>query len=203
LDASWSGAGALSSVLAEYKKQRRRRPRRDWEPLEEQTEAAGLYEPSTAAEVHGDEGVLLRSARAMWVETWELYHNLGASRPGNQLDLRPGTRVFFGFPADRVPRNTIIGPVMMTQRGRVPTTKNLRFGNNMMDKLNLPVPGTEGPANGYDYSFLLFERESGSAGSGRFRLSKLTRTGLDHRRRKAMSERRFTMTGGREYGLLF
>src|SRR5581483_10115396 len=93
----------------------------------------------------------------LWVQVEELYKNRGPDKAGNQLDLPRGARVFFGFPADDVPRNTIFGNVVIVCDGYDPVVRSMRFGNNMMDKINLPVPGQHGPGT-YDHSFLLFEK---------------------------------------------
>jgi hypothetical protein len=201
---AWQSADPLGAVIDEYRRLRVFRPRRVWVPPEEKSEANRLFSPPGGAEVAGDLGVLLRSARALWIETHELNHNLGPGRPGNQLDMTPGTRVFFGLSADRVARNTRLGPVTTQCPGFPAVTKNLRFGNNAMDKLNLPVPGTESPAAGYDNSRLLFERIPAGAGErDLFQLRLLTPAQLVALRRRTVAERRIVMVGGREYGLLF
>ena len=94
----------------------------------------------------------------------------------------------------------------MVYPGFSPVAKNLRFADNMMDKLNLPVPGTQGPAVGYNFTYLLFERQTVQISGGTrdvFRLRRRTLSQLKQRRSVALSERRFQMGGGREYGLLF
>ncbi len=78
--------------------------------------------------------------------------------PGNQIDLRRGSRVFFGFGTGNVPRNSPLGTVRI-RYGRHTRDCNMRFGNNSMDKLNLPIPGDPGPET-YRNQTLLFQRKS-------------------------------------------
>jgi len=85
------------------------------------------------------EALSLASAEAFWVKvTNKVVQNRGKDRPGNQIDLHRGSRVFFGFGVDEVPSNTLFGSVPIRFEG---TTSNfsVRFGNNYMDKMNLPT----------------------------------------------------------------
>jgi HKD family nuclease len=98
------------------------------------------------------------SAKCFWIETENMYKNRGKHAPGNQLDARRGTRVYFGFPYQDVARNTKLGPVKMKFGNRTAQSdRSIWFGNNFMDKIHLPVPGTHGPAQ-YDHSVVHFRR---------------------------------------------
>lgn len=142
-------------------------------------------------------------ADALWVEIDRLYENRGPGVPGNQLDLPRGSRVFFGFTDRDVPRNTIFGEVMIQFRGKREVGRNMRFGNNSMDKLNLPVPGTDGPAT-YDGSFLLFSRQAADAARRqRFYLEQGDHKDLSRWRARAAREEVIAMSGGREMGVLW
>lgn len=141
-------------------------------------------------------GLAWVNARYLWVQTHELYKNRGRNRPGNQLDLKRGTRVYFGFSAEVVPPNFIFGNVFLQAVGHPQVERSVRFGNNSMDKINLPIPGQEGPPN-YDNSVILFER----TGPRRFRI----RLGNTSQQRawRVKSEKQglvFTMAGGRAFG---
>lgn len=119
-------------------------------------------------------------ARCFWIETGNLYKNRGRNVPGNQLDARRGTRVYFGFPYRDVPRDTKLGEVKM-KYGNKPAQpdRSIWFGNNSMDKIHLPVPGSFGPAK-YDNSVVHFRR----VGPGEFVISLGTeRTAAIWRRR--------------------
>jgi len=139
---------------------------------------------------------ILATASNLWVDVDYVVQNRGRGRPGNQIDLPRGTRVFFGFGIGYVPRNTHLGTLIIRYGGNS-VRRNMRFGNNDMDKLNLPVPGVEGPAN-YENQTLLFQHQS----DGTF----LLRIGTPQQRRRWKEIPRaqgtlFTMQGGREYGV--
>ncbi len=107
----------------------------------------------------------LRAARCLWTQTLRIVENLGAGNPGNQVDLKRGARAFFrsGVPLN-APVNTPLGAIdVITAAGR--ERCNLRYGNNGMDKANLPIPGGANPAE-YAHCFILWERTTG----GSFRL---------------------------------
>ena len=99
----------------------------------------------------------LRACEHLWIETGKLTENLGDGNPGNQLDLKRMTRVFFDLPADDVPRNQHIDNVSITWNGRTKDACSFRYGHNKMDIIYLPIPSTEGPAK-YDHEVLLFTR---------------------------------------------
>jgi hypothetical protein len=71
-----------------------------------------------------------------------------------------------------------------------------------MDKINLPLPGIDGPAT-YDNAFLLFERSGYYGDVPLFRLSVLDEEGLRRRRDVVRRVLDFELHGGRQYGLLF
>jgi HKD family nuclease len=99
----------------------------------------------------------LASTNNFWIDVEYVVANRGRAEEGNQLDLQRGTRVFFGFPDETLPRNSPIGTVRIIY-GAHAGTRNLRFGNNQMDKLDLPIPGAEGPPT-YANQTLLFTRK--------------------------------------------
>lgn len=107
------------------------------------------------------------------------------------------TRVFFGFEADDVPRDTLLGPVLIVYGGHDPHVCSLTFSNNLMDKLTLPIPGVDGPAK-YDNENLLFER----VGPDLFRLTVGTSADkVQWRRRSRDIDAAFKMGGGRAWGV--
>lgn len=168
---------------------------------EEQTELvvrASVPDPVTS---YGDV-VSFAAADALWIQTYSLSANLGPGNPGSQLDCRKGTRAFFGFTAGDVLPNTTFGSVYIQASGHQPTERTLRFGDNQMDKINLPLPGIDGPAT-YDNAFLLFERSGYYGDVPLFRLSVLDEEGLRRRRDVVRRVLDFELHGGRQYGLLF
>ena len=104
--------------------------------------------------------------------------------------------MFFGFPADVVATNHIFGNVYLQYDGNLEVTRSLRFGNNSMDKINLPIPGQDGPAS-YDNRVVLFEKKDGrhfrvhvgGANEQLLWLAKSKQQGLV-----------FEMAGGRKFG---
>lgn len=143
------------------------------------------------------------TADALWVEVDRLYENRGPGVPGNQLDLPRGSRVFFGFSDRDVPRNTTLGEIMVQCSGKRIVGRNMRFANNSMDKLNLPVPLTDGPPS-YDSSHLLFTRRPEDAARRRcFQLDLGDAAALASWRSRAKTEEVISMAGGRQMGLLW
>lgn len=142
------------------------------------------------------EAVTLATAGNLWVDVDYVVQNRGRDLPGNQVDLARGTRTFFGLRSERVERNTFLGNVGVRFAGLY-SDCHMRFGNNMMDKLNLPIPGDGGPPR-YENTTLLFKRGA----DGTFILEVRNREDADEWR--VLSESNgslFRMRSGREYGV--
>ena len=142
----------------------------------------------------------LRACRRLWVQAGNLHANLGVGKPGNQLMLSRLTRVFFGFPAIEVQKDTLIGHVRMEFQGNERTDCSLRYSNNAMDVLSLPIPGTEGPPR-YDGETLLFEQIVDAVG-----VKYILRVGSSRDRRLWRRESQkvsgnFKMKSGRQWGV--
>lgn len=99
----------------------------------------------------------LRACEHLWIEAGNLHENRGPGRPGNQLMLSPMTRVFFGFRAKDIQPDTHLGYVSIRYRNHLRNDCSLRFSNNSMDVLTLPLPGQQGP-NRYDRKTLMFKK---------------------------------------------
>lgn len=137
------------------------------------------------------------NADCFWIETGNLYKNRGKHAPGNQLDARRGTRVYFGFPYRDVPRNKKLGVVKL-KFGSKPAQadRSVWFGNNSMDKIHLPVPGTYGPPE-YDNSVVHFKRVR----PGEYLVSLGTSRSAGRWRRKSESQGLLDRLGrGRRFG---
>lgn len=201
-DEAWASASPLSAVVAEYRARRRRLKRR-WVP-EDRTPASRAYLAPAAGDVISPvQALQMANAKALWIRAESLYENRGPGESGNQLDTPRGTRVFFGFPATRVSRNTRFGYVEIEAVGHQAVSRSVRFGDNSMDKVNLPIPGRDGPAS-YDNAYLIFERAgAGSSGLQRFRLTVTDARGLASRIAVAANHVDLSMASGRQYGLLF
>lgn len=96
-----------------------------------------------------------------WIEAGYVTKNRGPNRPGNQIDFPRGMSRYFGFnpPAD-LPVNSVIGEVVFETPTGAPVANNLRLGNNMMEKISLPIPETHG-FDIYDGKILVFGRTDG------------------------------------------
>lgn len=100
----------------------------------------------------------MRACKRLWLEAGNLHHNRGKGKPGNQLMLTPMSRVFFGFQARDLDPNTTLGDVAISFHGGTRPDCSLRFSDNSMDVLTLPVPGDGGPS-AYDQQNLIFEKQ--------------------------------------------
>ena len=141
---------ASERLLSEYERLRAKAPAAGAEPT------PGRYNPR--ADLGAAHLRALRAARCLWTQTLKIVENLGAGNPGNQVDLKRGSRVFFGSKVPlAAPTNTPLGSIdIIAVSGR--ENCNLRYGNNGMDKVNLPVPGGANPPK-YDYGYVLWERK--------------------------------------------
>jgi hypothetical protein len=190
-DEAWEIASpATDALLADY------REKRPTLPLEDRTPSVRKFASTAKREVETKPGLAWANAKCFWIKTNELYKNLGRGRPGNQLDLRRGTRVYFGFPPDTVARNTNLGEVVLQYDALPARACSVRFGDNSMDKLNLPIPGTDGP-EGYDHSVVHFERIE----ARRFRVRLGNEEDLAKWKRKSQKQGMLDkLAGGREFG---
>ncbi|WBB49783.1 hypothetical protein O3597_04695 [Verrucosispora sp. WMMA2044] len=73
-----------------------------------------------------------------------------------------------------------------------------------MDKINLPIPGRDGPDT-YDNTVLIFDRadEIDADGNDVFNLEVTNETGLRRRQALATAVVPLQMAGGRRFGLFF
>ena len=192
-DLAWLTADTASpAFLAKYQRMRRRysprvRDRRGTTPRRK------LPAPVTQMRAFAR----WEKAKCFWIETGNLYKNRGKNAPGNQLDTRRGTRVYLGFPYRQVPRDTKLGGVTMKFGNKqAQRNRSITFGNNSMDKIHLPVPGTFGPSK-YDNSVVHFRR----VGSNEFIVSLGTGRIVATWRRKSQRQGLFDRLGrGRRFG---
>jgi hypothetical protein len=98
-----------------------------------------------------------------WIDVGYVTKNRGEDRPGNQFDLPRGSHEFLGIAKVINPRlNSVLGEVNIgTPRGQI-VARSLRFGNNAMEKLTLPIPEEHG-YECYDGKILTFNvRQNGT-----------------------------------------
>lgn len=145
--------------------------------------------------------IALRACRNLWIEAGNLHHNRGPARPGNQLMMSAMTRVFFDKLAEDVVTDSPLGSVSLQEPGtKIRIERPLRFSNNSMDVLALPVPTAPWPSS-YDQAVLLFTRVTVSADlCFELRLG----TAREAQRWRRASQRQSTayrMTSGRAWGV--
>lgn len=131
-----------------------------------------------------------------WIEAGYVTQNRGENRPGNQIDFPRGMSKYFGFnpPAD-LPVNSVIGAVTFQAPIGDLVTRNLRLGNNHMEKVSLPIPESHGFGI-YDGKVLVFRRLA-----DRFEMSVLEVADFEGAFGDRLSAVR-TMASGRRYGHL-
>jgi len=113
------------------------------------------------AENQSHDGVIHGPEDVFWIEAGYVTKNRGSNRPGNQIDFPRGMGRYFGFnPPEDMPPNSVIGEITFETPVGAPVSYNLRLGNNMMEKISLPIPETHG-FDIYDGKYLIFQR-SGS-----------------------------------------
>ena len=188
---AWDHAVPLTGeLLIQYRRMRARQPKED------EAYSVRSFASPHQREVDAHPGLDWAHARFFWINTRELYKNRGEGKPGNQLDTKRGTRVYFGFAPDAVPPNTVLGPVTLQYDDRPASACSIRFGANDMDKVNLPIPGQNGPES-YDNSVVHFQRIEGK----RFRVSLGNRRHSSEWRKKSEQQGMlYELSGGREFG---
>ena len=161
-------------------------------------------EDDSVPEIAGNRGQIspeqlrqLRVCQNLWIEAGTLTKNRGRGNPGNQLMLKRNSRVFFGFPASDLTRDSFIGYAAIEFDGQIRSDCSLRFSNNHMDVLTLPVPDAGGPPT-YDNEILCFKRIDIRT----FRLTLGTRRQASNWKRWSLGiNAAFAMRGGREWGV--
>lgn len=199
---TWETADLLEDVLDEYRSQYRALPKPQ-RLREDKTPTTRRYLASSDGHViSGTLPVQLAAARSLWVDGASIIRNR-EPRAGNQLNTPRGTRVFFGFGSENVARDTTLGRVEIRVAGHPYVERSIRFANNSMDIIGLPIPEQYG-LDGYQDTILVFTRDTPSGtGQGRFTLTVTDAAGLTARKNAAANSVELSMHSGRQYGLLF
>jgi HKD family nuclease len=202
-DDVWEAADSLSDVMDGYRSARRRLPKPQMIG-EDKTKATRHFLASPDHHViTGTLAVQLATAKALWVDASSVIRNRGHQNPGTQLNTPRGTRVFFGFDSKKVDKNTTLGAVNMRVADRQYVERTIRFSDNSMDIVNLPIPEENG-LDSYQGSILVFERDRPSAdGHEQFTLTTMDIAALASLREAAVNSIELSMHSGRAYGLLF
>ncbi|WAJ32618.1 hypothetical protein OUO20_16050 [Arthrobacter sp. FX8] len=199
---TWEAADPLPDVVEEYRLRHRAMPRPE-QLLEDSTPAARRYlAPSDSHEISGALPVQLAAAKSLWVDVSSIIHNR-KQLPGTQLNTPRGTRVFFGFGSEKVPKNRTLGAVNMRVGAHPYVERTVRFSDNSMDIVNLPIPEHNGLET-YEGTILVFTRDSPApSGLSQFTLTVTDAPGLDEKKKAVSNSIELKMNGGRKYGLLF
>ena len=152
----------------------------------------GHRRPLSEAQIRG-----LRTFGNLWVQAGALGANLGRGQPGNQLDMTRYMRVFFGVPATEVPPNAELDRVTLVWDGERHPDRTLKFGENGMDKLNVPPAGERGRMF-YRGKALLFSRRSDGAYD--YAVGD-ERQAAEWERKSRTQGQQYAMPGGRKWGL--
>lgn len=146
---NWRRATPLKDIEGKYREQHGSDENRR-HPMASEEDAVPEF-ASTRGQLGPAELRKLRVCRHLWIKSGRL-----SDTPGNQLNMKRNTRVFFGFEPIDVKPNSLIGKVTIDVEGHPHTDRPFRFGDNSMDMLYLPVPGDDVPD--YRQQFLHFER---------------------------------------------
>ena len=191
----WGEASPLDCISDMYEQQYRARENRknpvpsDDDTAPESTGSRGQLTPQQLRK--------LRVCRFLWIQAGNLHKNRGIDKRGNQLMLKRNTRVFFGFPARDLNTDTTVGDIAIEYGGNIRSDCSIRFSNNSMDVLTLPIPDSEGPPM-YDQKTLCFEQ----TGVRQFRLViGKTRDLTKWKRQSEAVDGYFKMSSSREWGV--
>ena len=136
----WDEATPLDSVLTIYE-----------ERWAESFAGNAHVDQEDGGEIDGPEDLF-------WIEAGYVTKNRGPNAAGNQIDLPRGMSRYFGFdPDDNLPVNSTIGEVTFLTPVGISVTRNIRLGNNHMEKITLPIPETHG-IDIYDGKIIVFQR---------------------------------------------
>jgi HKD family nuclease len=146
--------------------------------------------------VSGPDDADAPGTKLFWIDIGYVTKNRGADRPGNQFDLPRGSHVYLGVKKVRNPeRNSVLGDLnIRTTDGEV-VERTLRFGNNEMEKLTLPIPEDYG-YHSYDGKILTFAVDGDEVVLEAYEPEDFYR--IYSRRISSVSE----MRGGRKYGTI-
>ncbi len=101
----------------------------------------------------------LRVSQHFWIDAGNVTKNRGPNLPGNQLMMKRMSRVFFGFEPTNLEENSALGTIRITFANNQPKDYSFTYSDNKMDKLVLPIPGSDGPS-AYDNEIVVFTKKA-------------------------------------------
>src|SRR5262249_34270916 len=113
--ANWDAADALTVPLLNRYRALYESTENLQNPVPTEDDLASPY--STRGSLSSKDLQKLRACRYLWIEAGGVTKNRGPLLPGNQLMMKRLSRVYFGFPADNLPRNSAIGSVDISYGG--------------------------------------------------------------------------------------
>jgi HKD family nuclease len=140
LEKMWDDATPLDEIIDDY------------ETLYEQVVQPKVFSPKVKTSI---------GTELFWIDVGYVTKNRGPDKPGNQFDLPRGAHVFLGV---KQIKNPVLNSVLANLNIRTPTgeivERRLRYGNNAMEKLTLPIPEQNG-YECYDGKILTFQVGNG------------------------------------------
>lgn len=163
LEQEWRRADRYDALADDYESICRERiKKRNFVPTDDDNRPPEESGRSSRAALTEQQIRQLRTFDRFWIDAGALGANLGRGRPGNQLDMKRFTRAYFGASVDKVEPNTEIAKITLIWDGERHVDRTLKFGDNQMDKLNVPPGGRRGELF-YDGKTLLFSRRPDGA----------------------------------------
>lgn len=111
------------------------------------------------------------------------------------------TRVFFGVEARDVPTDTHLLVLAIRYEGHISWDRTLRYSNNSMDVLTVPVPGSPIGPHSYDNQTLVFSKIPHDGAL----IYELTIASIAEKARLAQRSKQvdghFVMSSGRQFGI--
>jgi hypothetical protein len=199
-DRNWRRATPLNDVVSDYEKAFTSQPKTFAGRNDDTSDSSGRV--GRRYGLSADQLAALTSGTNFWLEGGTLSRNRGPGRPGNQLMMSALMRVFFGAKATEVNQNTAVARPTIEHPTQPGVTVNapIRFSDNSMDVISLPVPESPWPSS-YDDMTLLFTKVARGS-SLHYILTVRTRSGSKRWRAASSAQgTSYTMRSGRQWGI--
>lgn len=155
---AWDSADDVDAIAATYETICQKRVRVDkFAPTDDDMTPPAHEGVTEGRSLSGQQIREFRTFKNFWIDAGALGANFGRGIPGNQLDMKRFTRVFFGASVENLAPQTEINQITLLWDGQRLANRTLKYGDNHMDKLNVPPPGDHGRMF-YKDKTLLFRR---------------------------------------------